>query len=69
MSALAKKSALTERQWLDQFGQSFGDDQQAMLYAQLGDILKGNLDMDINDDHIAAYRAEFAPLHQFLEGF
>lgn len=67
--ALAKKSALNERQWLDAFGKTFVDDQQGMLYAQLCDILKGNLDMDISDDHIEAYKAESKPLHKFLEEF
>ena len=69
MNLIVKKSSqYFEREWLDKFGPKFGDDQQAMLYAQLGDILKGSLAMAINNDHIAAYQVEAKPLHEFLDG-
>lgn len=55
---LVRRKAITEREWLDKFGQSFGDDQQAMLFAQLNDILRGNLDMLINEHHEQAWHAE-----------
>ncbi len=59
----------SESEWIALRGKSFGDDQQAMRYAQLTDILRGNLDMQINDDHVQAYLAESAPLYNFIEGF
>ncbi len=58
-----------ELEWLALHGKSFGDDQQGMLYTQLSDIMRGNLDMIINDDHVQALRAQHSTLHNFLGGF
>ncbi len=52
---VAQHKAITEREWLDRFGRSFVDDEQAMLYAQLNDILRGVLNMPINERHVEAW--------------
>jgi len=55
---------LNERQWLELEGNKFSasGDQQGMLYAQLSAILRGELGMEINEDHQQAWRAETAHL-------
>lgn len=57
---------MTENAWLDFNGHKFGDDQQAMYFAQLQAIMRGELDMVINEDHEQAWQHEKALLSEFF---
>ena len=57
---------LSEQEWLDKNSARFGDDQQSMYFNQLQAILRGDLDMVINDHHEAAWNYEKAALARFF---
>ena len=56
----------TEREWAAENSSRFGDDQQAYLMAQLKAIIHGEVDMQLNADHYAAWEAETKALMQRL---
>jgi hypothetical protein len=57
---------LTEQQWLQANSAKFGDDQQKMYFSQLKAIMRGELDMVINDNHEQSWAYEKAGLAAFF---
>ena len=58
---------ITEDQWLDTNSAKFIDDQQKMYFAQLKAIMRGELDMLLNDNHEQAWQHEKAELAAFFD--
>lgn len=58
---------ISEQQWLEANSAKFGDDQQKMYFAQLKAIMRGELDMLLNDNHEQAWAYEKAELAEFFD--
>jgi hypothetical protein len=60
-------SKMTEIEWLEANSAKFGDDQQKMYFAQLKAIMRGELDMVLNDNHEQSWQYEKAELAAFFD--
>ena len=67
MILLPSEQKLSEREWAAIHSPRFQDDAQGYYFAQMKAILGGEVDMNLNDDHIAAWNFEVDKFKQSLK--